>query len=51
MTTSSDCSNVTTRRIEKYDGQTISIDGEAIFELGNYLVGQFLFIVLYYYFV
>jgi len=33
-------SNVITRRIEKYDGQTISIGGEAIFELGNYLVSE-----------
>ncbi len=41
--TSSDCCNVVTRRIEKYDGQTISIDGEAIFELGNYLVGLLFF--------
>lgn len=31
-------SKVVTRRIEKYDGQTISIGGDAIFELGNYLV-------------
>lgn len=31
--------HVETRRIDKYDGQTVSIDGKAIFELGNYLGG------------
>lgn len=37
--TSSEGLKITTRRIEKYDGQTISIGGDAIFELGNYLGG------------
>lgn len=33
-------SSVISRRIEKYDGQYLSFGGEAIFELGNYLVSE-----------
>lgn len=36
---SAECRMVRTRQIEKYDGQTISIDGNAIYELGNFLGG------------